>query len=626
MGLFDKLLVKKQTLPPAQPVKPEKSDVPATITVWDNYGRTVEVPREEWRKMLPSNFKQYWSAPDGLANLVVTCLRDGFVAECLEGARQLCRIDPQPHRGATLLGVTLLGLKRFEEAEKVLAGALRQHGEEGSLLTNLAKAISGQGDSARAERTLWRALEVDPNQDNGLLWYAVIQRERGGPSAELDAFRRVAALPASWRAQLWLARHSLETKDVPSALALYQEALQRLKPVTADALMQISGDLGNNGLLKELTEICGPQFDVKQHGAQVGNNLIKAYVELHNTPDARRILEQLYAQQRPDWRELLLFWEREIDKLDKGYGPLSGSEKIEVQLLTFDGPIWAREGTPFSEMLPTKPADAVKIAFFCGSAEVPPSTHSGKIVSQPSNDVGRFSRGLPMFLAERAHIKTSANTMTLVPWLKRGGFVLAGGPWTADSLASIEHKPDYAVLLHIVANREPWQAKFSIVRLIDQKSVAAWEQAVNPNDAAASISDIAKRTIRELESVAEVSVMPTSEGLLPPTIAMLPQYVSGLEQALAVSCSALAPDTRPFLYAERSILDFLLDLCLREPDNVIMRLLLLSTVERESRARPDIAKEYRERLERLQHEHSLPQPSQGLADTAIVRIYAEAES
>ena len=513
-----------------------------------------------------------------------------------------------------MLGATLLQLKRFAEAEKVIKEALQRHGDDGTLLTNLAKAYSGQGEQARAERALWRALEVDPNQDNGLLWYATIQRERGGPEAELDAFRRVAAQPGSWRPQLWLARHALQTKDVPSALALYQEALNRLKPVTADALMQISGDLGNNGLLKEMTEICSPLFDAKEHGLQVGNNLIKAYVDLRESPNARHILEQLYAQQRPDWRDHLLFWEREIDKLDKGYGPVEESAKIEVELLTLDGPIWARSGTPFSEMLPAKAEDAVKVAFFCGSVEMPPTGHGDKMVSQPTDAVGRFSRGLPLFLAERIHIKTSASATTIVPWLKRGGFVLAGGPWTPDALAMLKQKPDYAVLLHVIAIKEPWQAKFSIVRLIDQKAVAEWEQTVDPKDSASGVNAIAKRTLSELQAAAQVSIQPAVDSLFPPTVAMLPYYVAALEQALAVFCSALAPDTRPFLYAERSIIDSLLDLCLRETDNVTMRMLLLSTVEREARARPDIAQEYRERLERLQREHPLRQAAQGLAE------------
>lgn len=622
MGLFDKLFGKKESAPqPAAPTQATPPNAPVMVKVWDNYGRMMEIPREEWRtKVLPGNFKQHWNNADGLANLIISSLHDGFIADSLDAARQLHRIDPQPHRGATLLGVIFLQLKRFEEAERVLSDALRRHGEDGSLLTNLAKAYSGRGDEALAERTLWRGLEVDPNQDNALLWYAVLHRERGGESAETEAFRRVAALPKSWRAQLWLARRELEKKNVVAAMNWYREALRQLKPVPADALMQISGDLGNAGFLKELVEICSPHFDVKQHGLQAGNNLIKALVDLKEAPSARRILEQLYAEQRPDWREHLLFWEREIDKLDKGYGPVSENEKIEISMLTLDGPIWAREGSPFSELLPMKANDAVNIAFLCGSAEVPPTGHGDKVVSQPADPPGRVSRGLPMFLAEQVHLRTRARSTVFVPWLKRGGFVLSGVPWNMDSLASMDVKADYIVLLHLRAVQQPWQAQLNIVRKIDQKILASWERAFDPSNSAESVERITDELLHELKVQAEVKVLPTSEWLFPPGGASLPFYIGGLEQSLAVSCAGLAPDTRPFLHAERSIVEFLLDLCLREPQNVAARLLFLTTLEKESKSRPDVVREYCDRIERLQREHPLVQPAQGLAEAAVKRI------
>ncbi|HWH71371.1 MAG TPA: hypothetical protein VNT26_18495, partial [Candidatus Sulfotelmatobacter sp.] len=149
MGLLNKLFRNKlvtsqppELIPP--PHSPPPPGAPATMQVWDAYGRLAEIPREEWRtKVLPLNFRQQWDNPDGLANLIVSSLHDGFIIDCLEPARQLQRIDPQPHRGATLLGVVLLQLQEFGEAEQVLSAALQRHGEEGSLLTNLAKAYSG---------------------------------------------------------------------------------------------------------------------------------------------------------------------------------------------------------------------------------------------------------------------------------------------------------------------------------------------------------------------------------------------------------------------------------------------------------------------------------------------------
>lgn len=426
-----------------------------------------------------------------------------------------------------------------------------------------------------------------------------------------------------WCPQFWFAHEALEAKDIPKALTLYKEALEHMKPVPGDALIQISRDLVNHGLVKELTEICAPVFDVKEHGLQVGNNLIKAYLDLKDTPKARGILEQLHALQRLDWREYLVAWEGAIAKQEKGGGPANDSAKIEIEWLPVEGPIWARSSVPFSEMLPTKPDETVRVAFLCGSVEAPPTELGDQAALQTTDALGRFTRGLPMFLAERVHIKTTATATVLVPWLKSGGFALARSPYTLDALGSIEQKPDYLIFLHVTAKEEPWLAKLSIVRVAGQKVLADWEMTVDPKDAAGAINAIVKRTLRELQALAHVTLQSSTESLFAPTIARLPSYVACLEQALAIFCSAHAPDKTPSLYDERNIIDNLFELCRRETDNVTMRMLLLSTVERESRARPDVVRDYRQRLEGLQREFPLRTPARALTEAALTRIFAE---
>jgi tetratricopeptide (TPR) repeat protein len=342
MGFFDNFLGKK-----AKPPIPKHNPVAATIPppkstqksnemikAFDAYGREIQITREEWRtKVLPGQFQQNWTNPEGLAACITQALQDGFPEEALPPARQLERIDTVPQRGATLLGVTLLQLKNFKEANFVLTIAAAKYSNDGTILTNLAKACAGLGQQDRADMILWKALEADPNLDNGLLWYVVQQKERGGDQGELDALLRVAALPGSWRPQLWLARRELQhDNNLPTAMAYYHQALERLGKVPSDVLMQISGDLGNAGHLMELLELCAPRFDVKAHGLTVGNNLIKAYVDTGQANQARKLLEQLYAQQRPDWKQMLLYWDKEIDKLDKNYGPIEGGGPPEMAL------------------------------------------------------------------------------------------------------------------------------------------------------------------------------------------------------------------------------------------------------------------------------------------------------
>ena len=130
----------------------------------------------------------------------------------------------------------------------------------------------------------------------------------------LAAYARAATLPGSWRPQLWLAREALARGDLLGATALYEEALVRAQPVPADLLMQLSGDLGNRGHTELLVRLTQPRFDVVAHGLTVGNNLLRAYLELGMFAEARKLLEQLYSQQRPDWRDQLNDWEQKAGR------------------------------------------------------------------------------------------------------------------------------------------------------------------------------------------------------------------------------------------------------------------------------------------------------------------------
>lgn len=116
-------------------------------------------------------------------------------------------------------------LGRPAEAKTVLERAAAAQGEDGYLLLNLAKTHSALGETARRDEVLWRAIERDPNQSATVLWYAALEKERSGTDAEARTFERIAALPGSWLAQLWVARAALAAKDTDRALSLYRKVL-----------------------------------------------------------------------------------------------------------------------------------------------------------------------------------------------------------------------------------------------------------------------------------------------------------------------------------------------------------------------------------------------------------------
>ena len=294
---------------------------PNPIQVFDQEGREHFISRQEWRqKVLPATLEAHWDQPDPLYVDIVAALDDGFRAEVVEASRQLHAIDPNAARGASIRAIVLMEERQLDEAERVLREFLARHGEEGAVLTNLAKVAALREDPAGAEKLLERALEVDPNQGNAVAWYEAICRERGGEAAGLAGLRRIAAFPGSWRAQLGLARAALAAGDLAAALALYRESLARAAiaegAIPAELLLQMSGDLGQRETrdhLQAIVELVEPQFDAAAHGLEVGNNLLRARLELGQPAAARRILDQLHARNRPDWRGDLALWDAKLE-------------------------------------------------------------------------------------------------------------------------------------------------------------------------------------------------------------------------------------------------------------------------------------------------------------------------
>jgi tetratricopeptide (TPR) repeat protein len=610
--------------PPATPPPP---GAPAMMKVWDDYGRICEIPREEWRtKVLPHNFQSHWNQPDALANLIHSALNDGFIADALEPARQLHRIDPQPKRGATFLAVILLQLKKYDAAEKIVTDAMQQHGEDGTLLTNLAKAQSGKGDHALSERTLWHALEVEPNLDNGLLWYEAIHRERGGESAGLEALRRVAALPGSWRAQLWIARAALKSKQLEAALQLYSGCLARAgKPAPADLLQQISGDLGMAGHVPEVLQLVAPHFDAVAHGLLVGNNLIKAYFDLGQLDAARRILDQLYQQNRGDWKEHLSFWDTEIAKARVSLHEIP-KELPAIAMLTMAGPVWLKPESPAAELFPAKSADAPSIALIGSAAEI--ITNSKRAQHQMADAPGRMTRALPLFLAEQLEFGGNARVQTLVPWItgEAPAFVFSGVPWAdADAAAharQTEVKNDYVVIAFVKPNADPWSVELRLVRTIDAKCLGTVTGSFPAGQPEAGLPALAQQLLALVREHAEVQIAPPPPQYQLPVGAWFGSYLLRLEQLLAVRCSSMDGVSSSFLSGEREIVDGNLQLCLEHPQNVGVRILFVQTLLAMKRARPAVLLEYGDKVARLQREKPLPEPAQGVLQRMLNDVFA----
>jgi tetratricopeptide (TPR) repeat protein len=621
MSIIDRILGRTPTDAPqirASGRAPPIAEMPATAVApitqtraadervvrgYDQFGRKVEIGREAWRRdVLLPNLTASRDKPDALYDLIIGALNDDFAADVLEAARRLAENDPVPPRGANLLAVVLLQLKDFPGARDVLERAITRYGESAYLLANLARAYAAAGDDERAQALIWRALQLDPNEESSLNWMISGANARGGQEAVLAAYARAAALPGSWRAQLWLARSALEFGQLDEATTLYEQALGRAQPIPADLLMQLSGDLGNRGYTELLIRLTQPRFDLATHGLTVGNNLLRAYLDLGMFAEARKLLEQLYSRQRPDWREHLISWEQKLDDAQKRYGEVAAP--LDLVVMQLDQPVWARGVLGFDTLLPAKTPAAPRVHFICGSGEAQEEI-GGKIVAQPTNELGRIARAVPMFLAEEVYLRTSARTAFLLPWMQRGGFVLSAKPWTRGFLPSDPAPPEVFVFLHVDARAAAWLLKVTIEPVRSAAAPVTFEQSFTLASAGHDVLTLLYDVIARLTALLALRREESGGGLGTPPTESLPGYLTGIEQALAIGLAARHVGNESFLHQERSIFDHLFDVALHGGDLLRPRMLLVNALENETRRRPDIAREYLEKLALLQQRHVL---------------------
>jgi tetratricopeptide (TPR) repeat protein len=611
---------------------------PATIRAFDQYGREVMVPREEWAaNILPGMLKESWDNPDQLYGVILSNLNDGFVAELTEATAHLYEIDTVPARGACMWGIALMQLGRVDEAEQVLAGFGVNHPEDGSVMVNLAKVYAQRGDLEKAESTLWHGIELEPNMENGVGWYAAIQAERahaeGGDAAAQkagsEALAKIAALPNSWRAQLWLAREALGAGDMGRARLFYAEALSHVaRPVPAELLMQMSGDLGAGGFLQELIALTAPEFQPNFHGLPVGNNLIKAYADTGNLGAAEAIKNALYAQNRPDWKDTLGFWDAELARRNSAPAPAAGTAvpaEVQIGMLRIDGAIWLPNTSPARVLFGDREKTGPTVSFLGGTAEAP--DNSANVQPQLADALGRLSRSLPLFLAEQVEMRTAAQGRAVLPWAagqaagQRSGFVVSGARWPAEAAVQMVsgegNETDYVVTVHVDAEVEPWTADLVFLRTSDGTKIGELEAEFNPANATSALLSLADEVI---ELVSALGAASTPPAYVLPGADAFGAYLLRLEQLLAVRCASMQGPAPLILSGERDILDGDLELCLHSPGSVPVRLLLIETLATLARLRPEIAQEFAPKFQRLLLD--LPMPA---LDEAYARAAQPAE-
>ncbi|MDP0498615.1 MAG: hypothetical protein Q7P63_00810 [Verrucomicrobiota bacterium JB022] len=600
---------------PATPEAESQSEAPAKMQVVDEFGRMLEIPREQWyANVLKPQLEKVWSQPDELYACIVSAHGDGFKAEAHEASKRLYEIDPNRVRATLVWTSALWDTGEKAQAKRLLEEFRKNNPEDPAVLAHLARLRGKENKEAEAAELLRRALQLDPNHHEALFCYLGLLESWKGEAARIEGMAWVASLAGSWRVRLYQARESLnDASDLDTAVQHYRAVLEQApQPVAGDILMQISGDLGNAGFQLEAVNLVAPHFDAKAHGFPVGNNLIKACLDLGQLDHARQLVDQLYAIVHVTQRPNLKYWEDEIAKLEVETMPPVRPDEIQVSQQLIVGPVWlpAHEGVRQHLAVPN---DGGLTVAYVGSTFEDGSV-TPELKAQRANGAGRFSRALPLLLAQEAYYRHHLEVATATPWLAndRGGFLIGRQPHEAETLANFarteQFTADYVVATHLrCISDEQWEVDVRLIRTIDARVLDTFSHPVPLKEFAPAIPDLTRRVSESLAEHAEAPARTARAEYELPPVSHLANYLLRLEQMLTLRCYA-AVQNRSGLAGEREIVGGILHLCLEQPKNVHLRVLLNGALRLVKRIKPAVVEEFRAQVEKLDQAHPLEGP------------------
>ncbi|NVE00087.1 tetratricopeptide repeat protein [Massilia sp. BJB1822] len=570
------------------------------VTVYDAYGRELRIARGEWReKVFLPNLRQKWDNAPELYNLIIVGLKDGFAADLVQAAARLVEIDSDLERSHIALGIVQMENGQLDLAEATLRSGMAKAGETGCLLTNLAKVFAGRGEQTLADETLWRAIQADPNQDNGMLWWASIQRERAGERGYLEALRTVAALPGSWRAQLWLARHHLEHQEIDFARALYAEVIAG-GMFDGSALMMISGDLGNNGQIPLIVELISPVYNERQHDPMAGLNLLRAYEQLGRADEGEVLLARLYALGVATMKQQLDQFSRAFQDMrqQSAQGVSVDPDSLKIATIALSQPIWHYGLRNADWLFAQKEGESSEVGFFALSHV---KDGAERAESQWEDELGRLTRAIPLYLAEATHYWSDHAASCYIQVVEGGGPVVSG--CEADGHAFFDTLPPamkYFVTGEIGCSGEADEAEWQI-------SLSLWNCSTRTKHVTESgkavqsmlgglVLNLEKRLLAHIGRKRE---QPLDLFYLRPTAEVMPIYLVELGQAFMLTLLANGYMSKSSIWGERAMLDWPLTMALHWPTVEVAKLMYISGLGKAFDYKSDVLTEYKERTLQL---------------------------
>lgn len=544
------------------------------MNIIDQNGRRIQITMDEWReKVLPIALKNHWDNANLLYNDILKAIQNNFISDVEEAAIHLKEIDTIKERGYNTLAILYLKNKEFNKANELLLEYLANNPKTGTILTNLAKSYYGKDEKEKAMEILWEGLTINPNQNNGLPWYASICKDRDGIDGYIDALRRASEIKGSWLPQFLLARHELNEKNIESAKEFLKIALSQ-SHVTQEALLVISGELGAKGYSKELIELVEPVYDFNKNDIRVGLNLLQAYLQNKEIEKGENLLNKLMMLERPDLKNALLKISNKFDKLKIEEKASTPKKDVQINMMVLDNPVWGH-GLKTSKWFINNKEVKGNIAVLPYADE----TIREKEIKgyQKDNETSMLSRGIPLYVSEMINYYTDYNNKVVMPFVRDFGPVITNKQYNEAALEDIGNKINADIVITgSVMNAEIGYLIKNTIYNMNDKSSKKIEMFIQKENFGNRFNEMIKELRSELggydQSNNKFYKLAEDKEVL--------HYLASLGHSLTQTLIQGKFVDKDLLLGERNILNWYLNMVMAYPENEAIKMMLVSGIEK----------------------------------------------
>jgi len=375
------------------------------------------------------------------------------------------------------------------------------------------------------------------------------------------------------------ARARLEARDLPGALAIYEEVVATAGD-RADVLVTISGDLGVRGHIQPIIELVAPRYDAHRHGPATGLNLLQAYLAARQPEAAQHLLDILFSLQRPELEERLFGFSNALAELMAGHEqeaamPLpEGGTKIS--LTTISKPIWFYGlETAAGRLLPAKSGVLRRVAF--AQLALPGLADHANRQRQPEDELGRLSRALPLWFAETFAASAGYDPVAAVAATDGGHYAVLPVEWTAENVRQLAESSDQPLHYIVTGALSQRHSDYELVLRIWEVKKFRELKAFPARWTPATADTVLREYHERLRTYMEWRALPAGDGLpyVAPATPLAYAQVLGASLTLflgekgVLKPEQVVVDETPFLAAARA-----------EPDNLRVQLALVTAVLR----------------------------------------------